>query len=54
MSSTAPQLRVITSIAEFRIKGLGILAETSLMLWLVVMGVSERRWQEQAVKREPQ
>jgi len=34
------------------IKGLGILAEASLMLWLVVMGVNERRWQEQAGKRE--
>jgi hypothetical protein len=31
------------------IKGLGILAEASLMLWLVVRGVDERRWQEQAV-----
>jgi len=30
------------------IKGLGILAEASLMLWLVAKGVNERRWQEQA------
>jgi hypothetical protein len=30
------------------IEGLGILAEASLMLWLLVKGVDERRWQEQA------
>jgi hypothetical protein len=30
------------------IEGLGILAEGSLMLWLLVKGVDERRWQEQA------
>jgi hypothetical protein len=30
------------------IKILGILAEASLMLWLIVMGVNARRWKEQA------
>jgi hypothetical protein len=30
------------------LKILGILAEGSLMLWLIVMGVNTRRWQEQA------
>jgi hypothetical protein len=32
------------------IKGLGILAEASLMLWLVVKGINERRWQEQSAR----
>lgn len=36
------------------IKGLGILAEASLMLWLVVKGVNEPRWQEQAGKKAAQ
>jgi Domain of unknown function (DUF4386) len=30
------------------IEGLGILAEASLMLWLLFMGVDERRWRERA------
>ena len=30
------------------LKVLGFLAEASLMLWLMVMGVNEQRWQEQA------
>jgi hypothetical protein len=30
------------------IEGLGILAEVSLMLWLLVMGVSVQRWKQQA------
>lgn len=30
------------------IEGLGIVAEASLMLWLIVMGVNEFRWKEQA------
>jgi hypothetical protein len=30
------------------IEGLGIVAEASLMLWLIVMGVNDRRWKEQA------
>jgi hypothetical protein len=30
------------------IEALGILAEASLMLWLLVMGVDEQRWKEQA------
>ena len=30
------------------IEGLGVLAEASLMLWLLVMGVNEGRWRAQA------
>lgn len=30
------------------IEGLGIFAEASLMLWLLVMGVNVKRWKEQA------
>jgi hypothetical protein len=30
------------------IEGLGIFAEASLMLWLIVMGVKVQRWKEQA------
>ena len=30
------------------IEGLGIAAEASLMLWLIVMGVNVQRWKEQA------
>ena len=30
------------------IEGLGIFAEASLMLWLIVMGVNAQRWKEQA------
>jgi len=30
------------------IEGLGVLAEASLMLWLIVRGVNEQRWSEQA------
>jgi hypothetical protein len=30
------------------IEGIGILSEGSLMLWLLIMGVDERRWREQA------
>ena len=30
------------------IEGLGVLAEASLMLWLLVVGVDEERWREQA------
>jgi hypothetical protein len=33
------------------IKGIGILAEASLMLWLVARGVNERRWREQSGTR---
>jgi hypothetical protein len=33
------------------IEALGILAEGSLMLWLVAMGVNVERWQEQAAGR---
>lgn len=30
------------------IEGIGIVAEASLMLWLIVMGVNDQRWKEQA------
>jgi hypothetical protein len=30
------------------LKVLGFLAEASLMLWLLVMGVNDQRWKEQA------
>ena len=33
------------------IEALGILAEASLMLWLLVMGVNIPRWQQQAAAR---
>jgi hypothetical protein len=39
---------VVVNALSSWIKGIGILAEASLMLWLVVMGVNERRWQEQS------
>jgi len=42
---------VVANALSSWIKGLGILAEASLMLWLVVNGVNERRWQEQASKK---
>jgi len=35
------------------IEALGILAEGSLMLWLLVMGVNEQRWKEQSIRPEP-
>jgi hypothetical protein len=35
------------------IEALGILAEASLMLWLLVMGVNEQRWRELANRPEP-
>jgi hypothetical protein len=35
------------------IEALGVLAEASLMLWLLLMGVNERRWNEQANRPEP-
>jgi hypothetical protein len=38
----------VANVLSNWIKGLGILAEASLMLWLVVRGVNERNWQEQA------
>ena len=34
------------------IEGLGILAEASLMLWLIVMGVNVQQWKEQASAAE--
>jgi hypothetical protein len=34
------------------IEALGVLAEASLMLWLLAMGVNERRWYEQANRPE--
>jgi hypothetical protein len=45
---------VVANALSNWIKGLGILAEASLMLWLVARGVNERRWQEQAGKKAPQ
>ncbi len=33
------------------IEALGVLAEASLMLWLLVMGVNEQRWNKQAYPR---
>jgi hypothetical protein len=38
---------VVQHLAVY-IEGLGILAEASLMLWLIVMGVNIQRWSEQA------
>jgi hypothetical protein len=41
---------LLPNIAHFPtlfIEGLGILAEASLMLWLIVMGVNLKRWKEQ-------
>jgi hypothetical protein len=38
---------VVNALSNW-IKGLGILAEASLMQWLIVKGVNERRWQELA------
>lgn len=34
------------------IQVLGVVAEVSLMLWLLVMGVNAERWREQASKME--
>ena len=31
------------------IEGLGIFAEAALMLWLIVMGVNARRWNQQFI-----
>jgi hypothetical protein len=38
---------VVQHLAVY-IEGLGILAEASLMLWLIVMGVNIQRWSAQA------
>jgi hypothetical protein len=38
---------VVKALAHW-IQGIGILSEASLMLWLLVMGVDERRWRERA------
>jgi hypothetical protein len=35
------------------IEALGIVAEGSLMLWLLVVGVDEQRWKEQAIRPKP-
>lgn len=39
---------VVASALSKWIEGIGILAEASLMLWLVVKGVNEQRWQAQS------
>lgn len=44
-------LAILTPLANYLslyIKILGILAEASLMLWLIIMGVNIQRWKEQA------
>jgi uncharacterized protein DUF4386 len=46
---------LLPSLANYianAIEVLGILAEASLMLWLLVMGVNEQRWKEQANRPE--
>jgi hypothetical protein len=46
---TAPSLpNYLTNAIEV----LGVLAEASLMLWLLVMGVNEQRWNDQANRPE--
>jgi hypothetical protein len=45
MAFLLPTLPHYLSLA---IEGLGILAEASLMLWLIVMGVNIQGWKEQA------
>lgn len=47
---------LLPSLANYvanSIEALGILAEGSLMLWLLVMGVDEQRWKEQAIRPKP-
>ncbi len=41
-------LTPLASHLSIGLKVLGILAEASLMLWLIVMGVNVQRWKEQA------
>ena len=41
-------LSPLESYLSTYIEALGILAEASLMLWLIAMGVNSRRWKEQA------
>jgi len=41
-------LSPLASYLSSYIEALGILAEGSLMLWLIVMGVNSQRWREQA------
>ena len=41
-------LPTLPKYLSFSIEGLGILAEASLMLWLIVMGVKVQGWKEQA------
>ena len=42
-----PGYRLFSYIALF-----GLLGAASLLLWLLVFGVNEQRWKEQAVQRE--
>jgi hypothetical protein len=39
---------VIANALLTYVEGIGILAEGSLMLWLLLLGVNSRRWTEQA------
>jgi hypothetical protein len=39
---------IVAHYVAVYIEALGILAEASLMLWLIVMGVNAQRWNEQA------
>jgi hypothetical protein len=39
---------ILAYYLSLSIEGLGIVAEASLMLWLIPMGVNDRRWKEQA------
>jgi hypothetical protein len=41
-------LPTLPKYLSFSIEGLGILAEASLMIWLIVMGVKVQGWKEQA------
>jgi hypothetical protein len=41
-----PAVALLLSIP---IEGLGIFAEAALMLWLIVMGVNARRWNQQFI-----
>jgi hypothetical protein len=47
---------LLPSLANYlanAIEAIGILAEASLMLWLLLMGLNEQRWKEQTNRPEP-